>query len=285
MATRTDPTVRRRKLGLELKRLREAANKKMIEVAAELNCSQAKISSIETGRYKVQPRDVRDMLAFYDVTDIEITDSLMQLARQSAEKSWWHSYSSAVPDWFGTYVGLEAEARTMKTFASHVIPGLLQTEEYARAVTLASFRTEATKPDDVVNLRKARQERLAGSNPLELWAIIEEPVLHRRVQSSEILCRQLEHLAEMARQSNIHVQVLPLSVGVHPGMANPFILLGFPDDILPEVVYFDHGIGALYLEDADEVAKYRQAFNHLVGEALGTDASLNIIRKTIEELS
>jgi transcriptional regulator with XRE-family HTH domain len=282
---RTDPTVRRRKLGLELKRLREAANKKMVEVAAELHCSQAKISSIESGRYKVQPRDVRDMLAFYDVADIEIADSLMELARQSAEKSWWHPYSSAVPDWFGTYVGLEAEAQTLQAFARHVIPGLLQTEDYARAVTSASLRVPPDWHDDVVQLRKARQGRLAGASPVDFWAIIEEPVLGRPVGRPGVLRNQLLHLAQMAQRPNIRIQILPLNAGIQPGTGNSFIVLTFPGDVHPDLVYLEHELGALYLEEPDEVSKYQQAFNHLANEAFDIEASLDIIRITTEELS
>jgi transcriptional regulator with XRE-family HTH domain len=277
--------MRRRKLGLELKRLREAASRKMVEVAAELDCSQAKISSIEAGRYKVQPRDVRDMLAFYDVTDSEITDSLMELARQSAEKSWWHPYSSAVPDWFGTYVGLEAEAQILQVFARHVIPGLLQTEEYARAVTSASLRVPPDWHDDVVQLRKARQERLTAANPVDFWTIIEEPVLKRPVGRPDVLRNQLLHLAQLAQQPNIRVQILSLSAGIQPGTANPFIVLTFPDDVHPDLIYLEHEVGALYLEEPDEVSKYQQAFSHLADEALDMEASLNIIRATAEELS
>lgn len=283
---RTDPTARRRKLGIELRRLREAANKTMVDVAAELNCSQAKISAIETGhRHKVQPRDVRDMLTFYGVTDIEIMDSLMELARQSAEKSWWHSYSSAVPDWFGTYVSLEAEARAVRTFEPHVVPGLLQTEEYANALTLASLSVPESWRDHVVQLRKARQEHLTGSNELDFWAVIEESVLRRRIGSSEILPNQLRYLAEMTQQPNIHIQVLPLSAGIHPGMTSPFILLSFPYDVHPDLVYLEHQAGALYLEGPEEVTKYQNAFQYLVGEALGADASLDMIRIIAEELS
>lgn len=284
MARRADPTVRRRKLGLELKRLRESANRKMVEVAAELNCSQAKISSIEVGRYKVQPRDVRDMLAFYGVTDIEVTDSLMELARQSAEKSWWHPYSSAVPDWFGTYVGLEAEAQALQSFARHVIPGLLQTEEYAKAVTSASLRVPPDWHDDVVRLRKARQEQLAAASPLDFWTIIEEPVLRRPVGRPGVLRSQLLHLVQMAQQPHIRVQILPLSAGIQPGTANPFIVLIFPDDLHPDLIYLEHEVGALYLEEPDEVSKYQQAFSHLASQALDIEASLDIIRLTAEEL-
>lgn len=284
MARRADPTVRRRKLGLELKRLRESANRKMVEVAAELNCSQAKISSIEAGRYKVQPRDVRDMLAFYGVTDIEVTDSLMELARQSAEKSWWHPYSSAVPDWFGTYVGLEAEAQALQSFARHVIPGLLQTEEYAKAVTSASLRVPPDWHDDVVRLRKARQEQLAAASPLDFWTIIEEPVLRRPVGRPGVLRSQLLHLVQMAQQPHIRVQILPLSAGIQPGTANPFIVLIFPDDLHPDLIYLEHEVGALYLEEPDEVSKYQQAFSHLASQALDIEASLDIIRLTAEEL-
>lgn len=285
LVVRTDPTARRRKLGIELRRLREAANKTMVDVAAELNCSQAKISAIEAGhRHKVQPRDVRDMLVFYGVTDMEVMDSLMELARQSAEKNWWHPYSSAVPNWFSTYVGLEAEARTMQTFEPHVIPGLLQTEEYAKVVTSASLHIPPDSHDEVIELRKARQELLSSPDHLDFWAIIDELVLKRAASRPNVLRNQLSHLAEMAQQPNIHLQILPLSAGIQPGAANPFIILTFPDDVHPGLVYLENEAGALYLEEPAEVTKYQRAFGHLTCEALGIEASLDLIHTTTEEL-
>jgi transcriptional regulator with XRE-family HTH domain len=282
---RTDPTVRRRKLGLELRRLREAAGKTMVEVAAELNCSQAKISAIEAGhRHKVQPRDVRDMLAFYGVTDIDITVSLMELARQSAQKNWWHPYSSAVPNWFSTYISLEAEAQTIQTFEPHLIPGLLQTEEYAKVATSASLHIPTDSHNEVVELRKARQELLSSPDHLDFWAIIDELVLKRTASRPNVLRNQLMRLAEMAQQPNIHIQILPLSAGIQPGAANPFIVLTFPDDVHPGLVYLENEAGALYLEEPVEVTKYQRAFNHLTREALGIEASLDLMHTITEEL-
>lgn len=283
---RIDPTVRRRKLGLELRQLREAAGKTMVEVAAELNCSQAKISTIEAGhRHKVQPRDVRDMLAFYGVTDMDVTASLVELARQSANKNWWHPYSSAVPNWFSTYISLEAEAETIRTFEPHVIPGLLQTEEYAKIVTSASLHIPPGSHDNVVALRKARQELLSNPDHLDFWAIIDELVLKRTASRPNVLRNQLLHLAEMAQQPNVHIQILPLSAGIQPGAANPFIILTFPGDVHPGLVYLENEAGALYLEESVELTKYQRAFNHLTCEALGVEASLDLMRTVAEELA
>src|SRR6202142_3547093 len=181
MAGEHSPTVRRRRLAAELRTLRDAARFTCEDVAEHLECSASKISRVETGRVSVSPRDVRDMLELYGV-DAQRRDSLVQLARESRQKGWWHAYSDTVQSSFATYVGLEDAAAEIRAYEVNLIPGLLQTEDYARAVISAGNLTGTQ--DDVerrVALRMARQPALFGSDPPQLWAVLAEGVLHRTV--------------------------------------------------------------------------------------------------------
>jgi transcriptional regulator with XRE-family HTH domain len=279
------PTVRRRRLAAELRALREAAKLTCEEVAEHLECSASKISRVETGRVSVSPRDVRDMLALYGV-DPQQLDSLVQLARESRQKGWWHAYSDTMQPRFATYIGLEDAAAEIRTYEVNLIPGLLQTEDYARGIISAGNLTGTQ--EDVerrVALRMARQPMLiSGANPPQFWAVLDEGVLHRTVGGRGLLRLQLDHLLQLGDLPNVAVQVIPFTAGAHPGMGKPFVILAFPERADPDVVYLEDLTSTLYLEDVDEIDRYNVLFNHLRATALSFEESAALITSVAKGL-
>jgi transcriptional regulator with XRE-family HTH domain len=285
MAASPSPTVRRKRLGIELRRLREQADLTCEEVGHRLDCSGTRISRIETGRISIRPGDVRELLEIYGVTGAE-ADLLVQLAREARQKGWWHTYGRALPPWFGAYVGLEAAAVRFRDFQSMVMPGLLQTEDYARAVLRAApYPGSADDIDRQVALRMERQRILAQPSPPDLWLVLTESVVRIRVGGPAVMRAQLRHLVEVAERPNVTLQVLPFTTPAHVHPISPFTILEFPDAADPTVVYLEHLSGSLFLEAEDEVSRYTVVFDHLRAEALGTTASLDLIARVAAELA
>jgi transcriptional regulator with XRE-family HTH domain len=284
MATDQSPTVRRRRLALELRRLREAARLTCEEVAEHLECSASKISRVETGRVSVSPRDVRDMLEIYGVSGQE-RDSLVQLARDSRQKGWWHAYSDTINPQFATYVGLESAASEIRVYEVSLIPSLLQTEDYARAIiTSGIMNGTGEEMERSVALRMARQPALTrDDDPPLLWTVLDEAALRRRVGGSELMRAQLEHVLELSSLKNVALQVIPFGAGAHPAMGRPFVILVFPERIDPDVVYLEDLTSAFYLEDVDEVDRYNVFFNHLRATALSFDESAALITSVLKD--
>ncbi len=278
------PTVRRRRLGRELRRLREANDLTTYNAARHIECSQAKMSKIETGRVPVRSLEVRALLELYGAS-AEQSEALLTLAKQSQQKGWWHAHGDALPDWFETYVGLEAEAESLRDYEADVVPGLLQTSDYARAVTRASsIVVSAEEVERVVTLRITRQARLTAVNPLQFWVVVEEHALRRPVGDASLRREQYEQVLSMITRPNVHLQVLPSSVGVHPGLGGSFIVIGFPDQLDDDVVYVEHSDGAVYLESKPEINRYNMKFDHLRAEALGLVESEALVRQLVKEL-
>ena len=283
MAAEHSPTVRRRRLALELRRLREAARLTCEEVAEHLECSTSKVSRIETGRVSVSPRDVRDMLDLYGVS-AQQGASLVQLARDSRQKGWWHAYSDTIQPQSATYIGLESAASEIRIYEVTLIPGLLQTEEYARTVIAAGTvggDHEGTERN--VALLMARQPLLTGDDPPRLWAVLDEAALRRTVGGAGLMRLQLDHLLDLARLPNVAIQVIPFGAGAHPAMGRPFVILAFPERADPDVVYLEDLTSALYVEDVDEVDRYNMFFNHLRATALSFEDSAARIMSVIKE--
>ncbi len=279
------PTVRRRRLGGELRRLREAADLTTHHAARYIECSQAKMSKIETGRVPVKSLEVKALLELYGAS-AEQSDALLALAKQSQQKGWWQAAGiGPVPDAFATYLGLEAEAESLRDYETRVAPGLLQTADYARAVTRASLRVPAEHVDQVVAVRLARQARLTSANPLQLWVVVEEMALRRPVGEPEVRREQYEHLLAMVNRPNVNLQVLPHSVGAHPGLEGSFMVIGFPHPLDDDVVYLEHREGVVFLERKPEIDFYNMLFDHLRAEALGLGESEALIRGLVKELS
>ncbi|EHK87912.1 Helix-turn-helix protein [Saccharomonospora azurea SZMC 14600] len=257
-----------------MRRLREAAALTIDEVGEKLECSASKISRIETGHVGVTPRDVRDMLELYGVHGDD-QEALVQLAREARKRGWWHAYNEVFT---GAFVGLEADASSLKAFQALLVPGLLQTERYAHAVIRAMRPgAEDAEIERRVAARMARQRLLRDPNPPEYWAIIDEAVLHRMVGDDEVMAQQFTQLCEIARLPHVTVQVVPFGAGAHPGMEGPFLILGFPEPADPDVVYVDSTSSGLYLELEADVRRYALMFDHLRAAALKPDDSVDAI--------
>jgi transcriptional regulator with XRE-family HTH domain len=283
MPVSPSPTVRRKRLMIELRRLRERAGLTCEEVGSQLECSGTRISRIETGKIRVSPGDVRELLDVYGVTGPDAT-ALVQLAREARRKGWWHTYGKLLPGWFEAYVGLESEAVRFRSFQPLVLHGLLQTQDYARAVLrTAPTAGPADEIDRLVALRMERQSILSQENPPDLWIVLGEGALRTRVGDDVVMRGQLRHLAEVAERPNITLQVLPFTNAAYVDPVSLFTILEFaePDD--PAVVYLEHLTGCLFVEEEAEVRRYRVVFDHLCAEALGTGQSIDLIARLVGE--
>lgn len=284
MAATPSPTVRRKRLGIELRRLREQAGLTCEEVGQRLDCSGTRISRIETGRIGAKPGDVRELLETYGITGPE-ADSLVQLAREARRKGWWHTYGQVLPPWFEAYVGLEAAAARFRDFQPLVMPGLLQTEDYARAVLRAAPNPGSTEGvDRRVALRIQRQSILDQANPPDLWVVLSESIIRVQVGGPGVMRAQLRRLIDVAERSGVTLQVLPLTTAAHVHPISPFTILDFPETADPTVVYLEHLTGSLFLESEEEVRRYTVVFDHLRAEALGTGQSIDLIAQVAAEL-
>jgi transcriptional regulator with XRE-family HTH domain len=276
------PTVRRRRLALELRRLREAAKLTCEEVAEQLECSASKISRVETGRVSVSPRDVRDMLEIYGVPEPQ-REALVQLARESRQKGWWHAYADSLQPHVATYLGMESAASEIRIYEVNLIPGLLQTEEYARAVlTAGAVSSPRSDVERQVALKMERQ-RLAMTSP-QVWAVLDEAALRRQVGGPEVMRVQLEYLRELGALRNVRLQIIPFGGGAHPAMGRPFIILAFSEDSDPDVVYLKNLTGALWVENVEEVDRYNVFFNHLQATALSFENSAALTTAVLKEM-
>ncbi|MET7699183.1 MULTISPECIES: helix-turn-helix domain-containing protein [unclassified Streptomyces] len=282
MASNVNPTVRRRRLGQELRRLRELKGMTAEEVAERLLVSQSKISRLENGRRSISQRDVRDLCGVYEVEDVRIVDSLMQMAKDSRQQGWWHSFGD-IP--YSVYIGLETDAASLRAYEPQIIPGLLQTRPYAEALIQGALpETSTADIEKRVQVRLRRQERVsAEESPLRLWAVLDEAALHRVVGSRLVMREQLEHLAEMSQLPHITVQVLPYEVGAHPGLNGQYAILEFPDAADSSVVYIEGVTSDLYLEKAADVQKYSVMYEHLRAQALNVDQSRQFITDIAKE--
>src|SRR5580658_5053002 len=251
----TGPTVRRRRLGTELRKLRESNGYKLEEVAAQLGVAPSTLSRIETGKAPTKSAYLSQMLEKYGVVD---------LAREGHRKGWWAAYDDVLPSGFDIYVGLEAETAAVRGYEVSVVHGLLQTPDYARAVLGEMFpRHGAEQIDRMVALRMERQRRFADDPPLELWAILDEAVIRRPVGGQAVMRTQLEHLLAMATRPGLTLQVLPFSCGAHAGHAGGFSILEFPNRSDSEVAYVESVAGTTYLEKDREVRVQVEAFDRL----------------------
>lgn len=265
----TSPTVRRRELGARLKELRAGKGWTVEQVAERLLVSPSKVSRLETGQRGASARDIRDISNLYGLNDDQ-RQLLADLAKAGKEHAWWQPFS--LP--YSTYVGLEADATLIRDFGLGVMPGLLQTPDYARAVLMATVPRRA--PDEIEQLieaRIARQERvLSAENPPQFHAILEASVLHRVVGTTAIMRAQLEHLLDASESSNVTVQVVPYEAGALPNANNKFIILSFAS-ALPDVVFVEGLTGDLYIERKEDIETYNAAFGALEGLAKSPESS------------
>ncbi|CAM5246835.1 helix-turn-helix domain-containing protein [Streptomyces avidinii] len=281
MGVTVNPTVSRRRLGSELRRLREISGMTTQQVAACLLISQPKISLLENGRRIIKPRDVRDLCGLYGVQDQRRVDDLMQMARESGRQGWWNAYDD-IP--YGAYIGLEAEAAAVRCYEPLVIPGLLQTSAYARAVIAGTIPpATAEQAATRLEIRMRRQDRLrTPGNPLRLWVVLDASALWRVVGSREVMREQLEHLTHLSAQPHITVQVLPHDAGAHPGVSGQFTLLEFAEATDGSVVYLERFTSDLYLEKRSDVRRYGDMYAHLQAQALSPDGTRSFIEEVIK---
>lgn len=274
------PAVRRRKLGAELRALRAGTGLTSGQAARLLGWHQSKVSRIETGTSGAKPADVERLLDVYAVEDPELRELLVVLAGSegNGRHHWWHAYRGVLPPAYRDFISLESGARGMRTLETSVVPGLLQTPDYARAVTRAAVDgLEESKLDTLVEVRLARQDVLRADPPLELCAVLDEAVLRREVGGPEVMARQLDRLCEAAALPQVRLQVLPFAAGAHIGITGPFVIFSFPNTTDLDVVVLDHLTSSLYLERKEDLQAYTEAFNTLQFHALSPEDSLDYI--------
>ena len=282
MASNVNPTVRRRRLGQELRRLRELKGMTAEEVAERLLVSQSKISRLENGRRSISQRDVRDLCGVYEVEDHRIVDSLMQMAKDSRQQGWWHSFGD-IP--YSVYIGLETDAASLRVYDPQVVPGLLQTKQYAEALIAGALpETAQTEIEKRVQVRMRRQERISTEEtPLRLWTVLDEAALRRVVGNKSLMRDQLEQLVEQSQLPHVTVQVIPFEMGAHPGLNGQYAILEFPDAADSSVVYIEGVTSDLYLEKANDVQKYSVMYEHLRAQALNVEQSRQFIADIAKE--
>jgi len=279
------PTVRRMLVGAQLRRLRTDMGLSREEAAEAIRASEWKIHRLENGQVGFKERDLVDLLALYEVTDPDEIDELLTMAREANTPGWWQHYGDVLPQWFRTYVDLESAAALIRTYEGQFVPGLLQTDDYMRAVIHGAHLDESS--DEVgrrVRLRMARQTLLTREHPPRLWAVVDEAALRRPVGSREIMRQQLAYLLEMMERPNVTVQVLPFQSGAHAAEAGAFTILRFAEPDLPDVVYLEHLAGALYLDKRDDVDVYLQVIERIAVDALTPTLTVDALGKLIKDL-
>jgi transcriptional regulator with XRE-family HTH domain len=280
-----DATVLRMLLGSQLRRFREAAGVTPEQAGYEIRGSRSKISRLENGRVKLKSRDLMDLLAFYGVTDEGVRSRFLALVEQSNLPDWWTRYSDITPDWFETYLGLEAAATTIRSFELQFVPGLFQTEEYARAVTRRGRKAaDAQEVERRVALRLKRQDLLSRPEPPRIWTVLDEAVLRRPVGGAAVMRAQFRHLVEVAELPNVTLQVVPFASGVHPGESGSFTVLRFEGRDLPDVVYLEGLTGAIYLDQRSDVEHYLEVVNEISIEALTPERTMRFIQQVALEI-
>lgn len=284
MADKRPPSVRARQLAAELRRLRDAATLTGEDAAGQLGWSPSKISRIENGQTAPSPADLRRLLDLYDVSGNH-RGRLEQLGQSAGQRGWWDAYADTLGPEYTALIALEAEADSVRWYAPMLIPGLLQTEEYARAVISSGLLI--APPGEVerrVQVKVTRQRVLTRDSPLSLDVVIDEAAVLRRVGTAESMREQLEHLGAMAARPNLTLQVLPLAAGAHPATSGEFTILGFPDLIAPDVVYLENMTSDLYVEQEADVYRYGLAFDRLRGLALTPEKSAQFISHAADSI-
>jgi hypothetical protein len=278
------PTVRRMLVGAQLRRLRDAKSISREQAADAIRASEWKIHRLENGQVSFKERDVVDLLRLYGISDPGEVAGFVILAREANQPGWWHQYNDLLPQWFKTYVDLESAAVLIRSYEAQFVPGLLQTEEYMRAVIHGAHLEESSEGvERRIALRLARQVLLTRKRAPRLWAVVDEGALRRPVGGPEVLRAQLERLIETAELPNVTLQVLPFAAGAHPAMIGAFSILRFPEPELPDVVYLEHLTNALYLDKREEVEEYLHVIETIALRAARPDRTVEILARILKE--
>ncbi len=277
------PTARRMMLGAQLRRLREAAEVSRVDAGYAIRGSESKMSRLEHGRVSFKERDIADLLTMYGVSDPVERETFIDMAKRSNEPGWWRRDADVIPNWFNNYIGLEEAASRIQSYEHQFVPGLLQTEDYARAIVRHGLlNLDDDEIDRRVALRMRRQKLLAGPDAPRLWLVIDESVLHRPIGGIKVLAGQLDALLELTKSPRISVQILTYQHSYHA--VGAFTMLRFADRALPTVVYIEHLTGALYLERLDDVEAYSRALDRLAVNARTPDESRQLLAKVRAEI-
>ena len=279
------PTVQRMLVGTQLRRLRTEAGMSREQAGEAIRASEWKIHRLENGQVGFKERDIIDLLRLYGVTDPTEVAEFVALAREANSPGWWQHYGDVLPPWFRTYVDLESVATLIRTYEGQFIPGLLQTDDYMRAVVRGAHLDESSEEvGRRVRLRMARQTLLTGEQPPRLWAVVDEAAMRRPVGGREVMRSQMERLIEAAKLPNVTLQVLAFDAGAHPAMVGSFSVLRFPEEELPDVVYLEHLTSALYLNKPEEVDQYLHIMESICVRAAPPDQTVALLHQIMEEL-
>ena len=272
-------------LGAQLRRLRETANVARDDAGYHIRASGSKISRMELGRVSFKERDVTDLLDFYGVDDTAEREKLLQLTKEANATPWYQKFQDVVPDWFHVYVGLEEAAQLIRVYEVQFVPGLLQTEEYARAIILQG--APGVDPDEVerrVALRLGRQKLLTRENPPRYWVIMDEAALRRPMGGHDVHAAQIEHLIDLVGEPNITLQVMPFKYGGHAADGGAFTIMRFPETDLPDVVYMEYLTGAHYIDKPDEVERYAAVMERLSVAGTSPDRTREILTGMLKDI-
>ncbi|MCW2906477.1 MAG: helix-turn-helix protein [Actinomycetia bacterium] len=280
---RQTPTVRLRRLAAELRSLRALSGLTRETVVERTGINAATLYRIEHGRVRPQTRTLRTLLDLYGV-DQDQQAELVSLLRDARQRGWLHAYQSELPEHYTTYIGFEGEAHSVWNYESLFVPGLLQTEDYARAVIRGGLpHASRDEVERRVEVRMERQAVLRNDNPLNLWSIVDEAALRRQVGGAAVMQAQLRYLMEVSELPHVTLQVIPFDVGAHAGMPGSFVFMQFAEASIPDVIYIDSMAGELFLEEEGDVRRYRLIFEHLRAVAASPDASRSLIVPLIAE--
>lgn len=281
-----NPVVQQRRLRLELRKAREDAGFTQVQVAEEMDWSISKVIRIETGAVRLSITDLRALLQLYRVEARDVVAGLVEMGKASRKRAWWDSFREIIGETMVKYIGLESSASLVRQYQDDVIPGLLQTSDYARAI-LAEFNTDPELTERKMEARIRRQSILDPSNVVKFFFILEESVLRRAVGGSEVMREQLERIKSVARQDNVFIRILPFSVGAHVGMkSGSFTVLEFPGDEHDHLAVLDRaGVGLVLQDDAEQVSEYVEAFLRLEELASTYEEVEVVIDRLLSELA
>ena len=282
---RGGPTVRRMLVGAQLRRLRIEAGVSREDAGEAIRASAWKMLRLENGQVGYKERDIADLLIRYGVTDPVEIATFIAMAREANLPGWWNAYSDLLPQWFRAYVDLEAVAAQIRTYQDQLVPGLLQTEAYMRALMRGTLRDR--RPEEIdrrVTLRLTRQRLLSQDGGPQVWVVLDEAVLRRPVGGTKVLRVQIERLIEATTLPRVSLQVLPFSAGAHAAMVGAFSILRFADQDLPDVVYLEHATNALYLDRPEDVEEYAHIMSSVAVHGAAPEQTVEILSQLLHEL-